>query len=72
MVQLSMSEIRTIQLRPKCPKSERLLTKHEFVRISASFEIGTFGFRTLTVHTVNVQIPNVQKQNNVEIRIPVR
>ena len=34
MVQLSLSEIQTIQLRPERPKSEHLYTEHEFVRIS--------------------------------------
>ena len=49
MVQLSMSEILTIQLRTEHSKSERYITEHHFVRISALTEIRTFGFRTLTV-----------------------
>ena len=34
MVQLSLSEIRTIQLRPERPKSEQGHTEPKFVRIS--------------------------------------
>ena len=49
MVQLSIPEIQTIQLRPERPKSERLLTEQVFVRISVLSEYRTFGFRTLPV-----------------------
>ena len=47
--QLSVSEIRIRTLCPECPKSERVCSESNFVRISALSEIRTFGFRTLTV-----------------------
>ena len=43
------SERYSVFERLECPKSERLLTEHEFVRFSAFTEKGTFGFWTLTV-----------------------
>ena len=56
-VQLSLSEIQTIHLRPERPKSELDLFERSSVQISALSENRTFGFRTLTVHTQLVHYP---------------